>query len=152
MFFYLICCFSLFSTQGNKNFYIPRISRTQITKKIFLYWLHNLPHLTVSLSQGSYTSLFQHVKLCLAIYYKWNQWYTILLLTQICKFVEWNLLLALYFCATRSWSPCLYFFKCCFTTNPEHCCSLCHPGIEIWSYYSYLSTTSLAAGLLSDCV
>ena len=59
---------------------------TQNSKKIILIG-YILLHLTVCLSQGSCTSLFQHVKNAVQqFYYKWNESHAILLLTQISTF------------------------------------------------------------------
>ena len=62
------------------------MSMTQNSKKIILIG-YILLHLTVCLSQGSCTSLFQHVKnAAQQFYYEWNESHAILLLTQISKF------------------------------------------------------------------
>lgn len=62
------------------------MSMTQNSKKIILIG-YILLHLTVCLSQGSCTSLFQHVKNAVQqFYYKWNESHAILLLTQISTF------------------------------------------------------------------
>ena len=58
------------------------MSKTQNTKNKFFQLVAFLLLLTVSLSQTSYTSLFQHVKFCVTIHRR----RAILLQTQICKF------------------------------------------------------------------
>lgn len=58
---------SLFSTQWIRNFHIPCMFRTQSTTKKNILISYILLLLTVSLSQGSYISLFQHVKLVMTI-------------------------------------------------------------------------------------
>jgi len=52
---------------GERNFHIPCMSRTQNTKKK-ISLVAFLLHLTVSLSQRSYDSLFQHVKHCMTVF------------------------------------------------------------------------------------
>ena len=61
--------------------HFPCMSRTK-NRKNKVFWVAFLLLLTVSLSQRSYTSLFQHVKLCVTIYRRT----AILPQTQICKF------------------------------------------------------------------
>ena len=80
--FYLLCFCSLWASGTKLHF--PCMSKTQNTKN----WLHFIQLvaflllLTVSLSKRSYTSLFQHVKLCVTIHRR----RAILPQTQICKF------------------------------------------------------------------
>ena len=53
---------------AEQNFHIPCMSRTQNRHKNFFSLVAFLLHLTVSLSQRSFESLFQHVKHCLTIF------------------------------------------------------------------------------------
>ena len=98
------------------------------TKKFFKL-VAFLLYSTVSLSQRSYESLFQHVKHCMTIFLSMKSALcAILPQTQIpmyANLVEQNLILAL------SWSLCLYFFTSCFLLD------------AVSEKYSYTSLASL---------
>ena len=64
--FYLLRFCSLWASGTKLHF--PCMSKTQNTKDNFFQLVAFLLLLTVSLSQRSYTSLFQHVKLCVTIF------------------------------------------------------------------------------------
>ena len=117
-----ICCllhFCSFMSQQNENFHIPYMSKHIKHEKNFLL---------IGYISRFFTWLFLHHKEGTesfpARHFLWqfshNMKSVMLNFTKLkyANLVEWNSILTLSCHETRSWSLCLYFFKCCFV--PEN--------------------------------